>query len=163
MYATPDFGFNRINAQVQEFKDPTRLLSNLNPILRLPVELAGGRQLYSNRPFSDTPVEVEGGISSAVQPLLEALGYGQTGPTGKKFVDDRAYYALRNLLPFLATAERLNPSIPTYQQRGTGNQFLGFLGAPVRQVTGQMQAGERIRRDKELQQAVNEQIALQGE
>jgi hypothetical protein len=163
MYATPDFGFNRIGAQVQEFKDPTRLLSNLNPLLRLPIELAGGRQLYSNRPFSDTPIEVEGGISSAVQPLLEALGYGQTGPTGKKFVDDRAYYALRNLLPFLATAERLNPSIPTYQQRGTGNQFLGFLGAPVRQVTGQMQAGERIRRDKELQQATDEQIALQGE
>jgi len=162
MYATPDFGFNRINAQVQEFKDPTRLLSNLNPILRLPIELAGGRQLYSNRPFSDTPVEVEGGLSSAVQPLLEALGYGQTGPTGKKFVDDRAYYALRNLLPFLATAERLNPSIPTYQQRGTGNQFLGFLGAPVRQVTGQMQAGERTRRDKELQQAVKDEQALEG-
>lgn len=162
LYATPDFGFNRINAQVQEFKDPTRLLSNLNPLLRLPVELAGGRQLYSNRPFSDTPVEVEGGFSSVLQPLLEALGYGQTGPTGKKFVDDRAFYAVRNLLPFLATAERLNPSIPTYQQRGTGNQFLGFLGAPVRQVTGQMQAGERTRRDKELQKAVDEQIALGG-
>lgn len=162
MYATPDFGFNRIEAQIQEFKDPTRLLSNLNPLLRLPIELAGGRQLYSNRPFSDTPVEVEGGVSSAVQPLLEALGYGQTGPTGKKFVDDRAYYALRNLLPFLATAERLNPSIPTYQQRGTGNQFLGFLGAPVRQVTGQMQASERTRREKELQQAVKDEQALGG-
>jgi hypothetical protein len=162
LYATPDFGFNRIGAQVQEFKDPTRLLSNLNPLLRLPIELAGGRQLYSNRPFSDTPVEVEGGFSNVLQPLLEALGYGQTGPTGKKFVDDRAFYALRNLLPFLATAERLNPSIPTYQQRGTGNQMLGFIGAPIRQVTGQMQAGERIRRDKELQQATDEQIALEG-
>ena len=163
LYATPDFGFNRIGAQVEEFKDPTRLLSNLNPLLRLPIELAGGRQLYSNRPFSDTPVEVEGGLSSALQPLLEALGYGQTGPTGKKFVDDRAYYALRNLVPFLATAERLNPSIPTYQQRGTGNQWAGFLGAPVRQVTGQMQAGERTRRDKEIQQAVKDEQALQGE
>ena len=162
LYATPDFGFNRIGAQVEEFKDPTRLLSNLNPLLRLPIELAGGRQLYSNRPFSETPVEVEGGVSSALQPLLEALGYGQTGPTGKKFVDDKAYYALRNLVPFLATAERLNPSIPTYQQRGTGNQWLGFLGAPVRQVTGQMQAGERTRRDKELQQAVKDEQALEG-
>jgi hypothetical protein len=95
--------------------------------------------------------------------LLEALGYGQTGPTGKKFVDDRAFYAVRNLLPFLATAERLNPSIPTYQQRGTGNQTLGFLGAPVRQVTGQMQAGERIRRERELQQAIRDEQALGGE
>jgi hypothetical protein len=162
LYATPDFGFNRIGAQVEEFKDPTRLLSNLNPLLRLPIELAGSRQLYSNRPFSETPVEVEGGVSSALQPLLEALGYGQTGPTGKKFVDDKAYYALRNLVPFLATAERLNPSIPTYQQRGTGNQWLGFLGAPVRQVTGQMQAGERTRREKELQQAVKDEQALEG-
>lgn len=162
LYATPDLGFNRINAQIQEFKDPSRLLSNLNPLLRLPIELAGGRQLYSNRPFSDTPVQVEGGVSSAVQPLLEALGYGQTGPNGQKFVDDRAYYALRNLAPFLATAERLNPSIPTYQQRGTGNQWAGFLGAPVRQVTGQMQASERTRRDKALQQAVKDEQALGG-
>ena len=47
-------------------------------------------------------------------------------------------------------------------QYGTGNQFLGFLGAPVRQVTGQMQAGERVRREKELQQAVKDEQALGG-
>ena len=160
LYATPDFGFNRVGQQVQELRDPQRLLSNLNPALRLPIELAGGRQFYSNRQFSATPIEVEGGLSTALQPLLEALGYGETGPDGKKYVSDKAYYAVRNLAPFLGTAERLVPSIPTYQQRGTTNQWLGFLGAPVRENTAAMQEGELKRRKQLLQEFLSKQKAI---
>lgn len=160
LYAVPDFGFNRINQQIDELRDPQRFLANLNPALRLPIELTGDRQLYSNRKFSKTPVEVEGGVSTALQPLLEALGYGETGPDGKKYVSDKAYYAIRNLAPFLGTAERLVPSIPTYQQRGTSNQWLGFLGAPVRQNTEAMQEGELKRRKQLLTDFLAKQQAI---
>lgn len=160
LYATPDFGFNRINQQIDELRDPQRFLANLNPALRLPIELSGDRQLYSNRRFSKTPVEVEGGVSTALQPLLEALGYGETGPDGKKYVSDKAYYALRNLAPFLGTAERLVPSIPTYQQRGTGNQWLGFTGIPIRQNTAAMQEGELKRRKQLLTDFLAKQRAI---
>lgn len=160
LYATPDFGFNRINQQVDELRDPARFLANLNPLIRLPIELSGDRQLYSNRKFSATPIEVEGGVSTVLQPLLAALGYGETGPDGTKYIDDKAYYAVRNLVPFLGTAERLVPSIPTYQQRGTGNQWLGFIGAPLRQNTAAMQEGELKRRKQLLQEFLSKQKAI---
>ena len=163
LYATPDVGFNRIGQQLNEFSDPARMLSNVNPLLRLPMELAGNRQYYNNRQFSDKPVEVEGGLSSIYQPILQGLGLGDTGPTGKKFVDDKAYYALRNLIPFLNTAERLSPSTPTYSGRGSTNSLLGFLGIPLKQVTPEMQSGEAYSRLSALQKEITKQKAMKGQ
>ena len=150
LYATPDLGFNRLNQDIQQLRDPARFASNLNPLIRLPIELMGGRQLYSGRPFEEQPVQVEGGFSNVIQPLLQALGYGETGPSGKKFVDDKAYYALRSLIPTLSQAERLIPSTPSYQQRGVANPLLGYLGVPARQVTPQMSASEVARIQAQL-------------
>jgi hypothetical protein len=106
LYATPDFGFNRVGQQIKELQEPQRLLSNVNPLLRVPVELMGGRQLYSNRPFSQNPVKVENGAGAILQPFLQGLGFGETGPNGDKFVNDKAYYGFRNFIPFAGTAER---------------------------------------------------------
>jgi len=162
VYATPDFGFNRVGQQISEFQDPQRLLANVNPLLRVPVELMGGRQLYSNRPFSQNPTKVENGAGAILQPFLQALGYGETGPTGDKFVNDKAYYALRNLIPFAGTAERLTPSIDTYQQRGYVNPLLGFLGVPGRQVKEKEKQNELIRRQKAIEALVSKQKVLEG-
>jgi hypothetical protein len=162
LYATPDFGFNRVGQQIKELQDPQRFLSNVNPLLRVPVELMGGRQLYSNRPFSQNPVKVEGGAGAILQPFLQGLGYGETGPSGDKFVNDKAYYALRNLIPFAGTAERLTPSIDTYQQRGYVNPLLGFLGAPGRQVKEKEKQNELIRRQKVIEAMVSKQKVLEG-
>jgi len=128
----------------------------------LPLELAGNRQYYNNRQFSDKPVEVEGGLSSIYQPIMQGLGLGDTGPGGKKFVDDKAYYALRNLIPFLNTAERLSPSTPTYSGRGTTNSYLGFLGVPIKQITPEMQSGEAYSRLSALQKLITKQKAMEG-
>ena len=163
LYATPDFGFNRVGQQLSELKDPQRLLANVNPLLRVPVELMGGRQLYSNRPFSANPVKVENGAGAILQPFLQAIGQGATGPQGDKFVNDKAYYALRNLIPFAGTAERLTPSIDTYQQRGYVNPLLGFLGVPGRQVKEQEKQSELIRRQKAIEALVSKQKTLQGD
>jgi len=161
-YATPDFGFNRVGQQIQELRDPSRLLSNVSPVLRLPIELTGGRQLYSGRQFSDQPIQVQDGAGALLQPLLALAGYGETTAEGKKFVNDKAYYALRNLIPFLGTAERLTPSIQTYQQRGYVNPLLGFLGVPTRQLTEQEQQSELARRKREIQNIVSKERTLQG-
>lgn len=161
-YATPDLGFNRVGQQLQELRDPRRALANVNPLLRIPIELTGGRQLYSNRQFSDQPIEVKDGAGALLQPLLQLAGYGETTPEGKKFVNDKAYYALRNLIPFLGTAERLTPSIQTYQQRGYVNPLLGFLGVPTRQLTEADMQGELARRKREIQNIVSKERTLQG-
>lgn len=160
LYATPDFGFNRLKSDVNMLQDPARLLSNVNPLLRLPVELMGDRQLFSNRRFSQTPVEMNSFPGTAVQPLMELLGYGETGPGGQKFVDDKAYYALRNLLPVLGRVESLTPSVPTDPAAVTSNPLLGFLGAPVKQVSQKMQDSELRRRQFELQSLVKNYKAV---
>jgi hypothetical protein len=160
LYANPDLGFNRIGATLNEFSDPARLMSNVNPAIRVPIELMGNRQLYSNRPFSSTPVQVEGPLGSALQPLAQILGMGTTNKKGEKFINDKLFYGVRNAIPLAGTVERLVPSTPTYQQRGTANQWLGWAGAPVKQVTEQMKASELTRIKKSLEAFMNEQKAI---
>ena len=160
LYATPDFGFNRIGQQVQELTDPRRTLSNVNPLLRIPVELLGGRQFYSGRELSDKPVEVGDGAGAVLQPFLAAAGFGETRD-GRKYVDDRAYYALRNLIPFLGTAERLTPSIDTYQQRGYVNPLMGFLGVPGRQLKEQEIQSEIARRKSNITKLTSREKAME--
>jgi len=139
--------------------DPQRLLSNVNPLLRVPIELMGGRQLYNNRQFSDKPVQVGNGAGAILQPFLAAAGYGETRD-GKQFVNDKAYYAVRNLIPFLGTAERLTPSIDTYQQRGYVNPLLGFFGVPGRQLKEQEIQSELARRKGEIAKITSREKAF---
>ena len=160
LYANPDLGFNRIGTTLNEFSDPARLMSNVNPAIRVPIELMGNRQLYSNRPFSSTPVQVEGGLGSVLQPLAQALGMGTTNTKGEKFINDKFFYGTRSVIPTLGTLERLVPSTEAYQQRGTTNQWLGWAGAPVKQVTEQMKASEFTRLKKSLEAFMNEQKAI---
>ena len=152
LYATPDFGFNRLKSDVNMLQDPARLLSNVNPLVRLPVELMGEKQLFSNKRFSQTPTEVQSFPGTAIQPLMQLLGYGETGPGGQKFVNDKAYYALRNLIPLLSRAESISPSMPTDPSAATSNPLLGLLGVPVREVSQKMQDNELRRRQFELQE-----------
>jgi hypothetical protein len=160
LYATPDIGFNRLQSDVNMLQDPTRFLSNVNPLIRLPIELTGERQLFSNKRFSKTPVEVSGGVGAALQPLMELLGYGETGPGGQKFVDDKAYYALRNLIPLLGRTESLSPSMPTDPGKSTANPLYGLFGAPVKEVNQQMQDNELLRRQFDMQELAKRSQAV---
>ena len=162
LYATPDIGFNRIQSDVNMLQDPSRFLSNLNPLLRLPIELTGEKQFFSNKRFSKTPVEVEGGLSSVIQPLMEMLGYGETGANGKKFVNDKAFYALRNLLPMLSRSESLNPSITTLQGGNQSNPLYSLLGLPIKENTQKMQDSELMRRLYETQGLIQNNRATNG-
>ena len=46
LYATPDLGFNRVQQQVQELRDPQRLMGNVNPAIRVPLELLGWQTIF---------------------------------------------------------------------------------------------------------------------
>jgi hypothetical protein len=67
-------------------------------------------------------------------------------------VNEKLYYALRNLVPVAAQFERFVPSTTEYQQRGTTNPLLGFIGAPVREFTPEMRTSELRRRLQEIAQ-----------
>jgi len=151
-YMTPDLGFMRIQTEVNRLQDPKRFLADVTPALRLPIELAGDRRFFANRKFSKVPIEAkEGTAISALQPLLQALGYGQTGPDGRKFVSDKASYGVMNAFPFLGQAERLSATTAPNTGDASPNSLLGYLGLPVRQNTPQMQMGQ-LNADKQAMQ-----------
>ena len=162
LYLAMDNTYAQVNPTLAMLKDPQRMLSNLNPAFRLPIELAGNRQLYNDRQFSDTPVKVKGPVADVLQPLLQAVGWGQTNSKGEKFASDKALYALRSAFPMLGTAERLAPSIEAYSGRGVGNAIAGFTGVPVRQVTPQMQASALKALQAKIAQEVAKNKALEG-
>jgi hypothetical protein len=153
MIATPDLGFNRLQADVAQLTDPMRFASNVNPLFRVPVEtMLANRQFFRDREFSEAPVEAANPVAGALSALGQPFGLGGTDPAGNRVVNEKLYYALRNLVPVAAQFERFVPSTTEYQQRGTTNPLLGFIGAPVREFTPEMRTSELRRRLQEIAQ-----------
>ena len=149
--ATPDLGFNRMQADVNMLTNPTRFAANVNPLLRVPVETAvANKSFFRNREFNREPIPVEGPVGTLASLLGQPIGAGSS-VGGQRFVDEKMLYALQNLIPTLNQAERFIPSQEYYKQRGSTNPLLGYLGAPVRQVTPQMRTSEQRRIIAELQ------------
>ena len=149
--ATPDLGFNRLQADVNMLTNPTRFAANVNPLLRVPVEtMVAGKSFFRNRDFQQSPIPVEGPVGTLASLLGQPVGAGSS-VGGQRFVDEKLLYALGNLVPTLNQVERFIPSQEYYQQRGSTNPLLGYLGAPVREVTPQMTASEQRRILAEIQ------------
>jgi hypothetical protein len=141
LYANPEFGFTQIDKRINDLENPRKLLGDMNPLLRVPMELAAGKSFFNNRKFSENPVKVSGGIQNILQPLLEQLGMGNTNAAGETFVQDDKYYAFRNLLPFLGSLERLSPTVDT-ENPTNNNAVAGWFGSPVKQYDENMQASQ---------------------
>lgn len=151
----PDLPFIDMEEQLRMFSDPMRLLSQANPLVKLPIELAGGRQLYQNIPFKDEKAEVAGPLDWPA--LLAGLvtGGGGRRPDGSFYTTQRAAYALPNLLPTLGQVQRVLPRIPftdfrlggkeSYQDRQSSS-VASYFGLPYRRVSQQEQMNELIRR-----------------
>jgi hypothetical protein len=121
------------------------------------------KKSFTGQNFSKNPVEVGGGASEVLQPLLQILGYGQTTPEGKKFVNEKAYYALTSLLPTLGQAERLVPSKTDGAGSFSPNVLAGLIGLPVKQNTAASMLSELARRKSLAQEVVSKERTLQGE
>ena len=152
-YLMPDLGFNKIPETLSQLNNPAKLLANVNPVLRVPLELAANKQFYNNRQFSDKPKDVsDAGAANLLLPLLEALGKAGTNAEGKQVANEKALYALSALFPTFGQAERLLPSSPS----GKSN-FLGYLGVPLRGETESMKQGSLYEKLNELTKLKNSQ------
>lgn len=157
-YLAPDLGFNRISQQFNELKDPKRLLSYVNPALRVPVELLGERRFYNDVPFSTRGEQPMGGpASGAVAALASILGQEKRTREGEMGVDPKLNYALMNLLPPLAQTERLLPATDLYKGK-QGGSILSYFGVPLKKVTPEMREAEQRRRQIE-QEALRKKAA----
>ena len=128
--------------QIRMLADPQRLVSQLNPLIKLPIELMGERQLGTDTPFSTKPQAVRGPLDFP-SALVGAL-FGQTdyNANGDLMMSSKAQYALPNLLPTLATLQRLLPQLggkEAYVDRQSSS-LLGALGVPWRGISQAEQA-----------------------
>lgn len=135
LYAMPDLGFNRIEQQLSLAQEPSRLLGDVSPVLRLPLEMFARKQFYSGAPVPQE-VPVSGfGPGSVLQPLAQALGEGRTGSEGTRYIDPMILNVVRNMLPPVSVAERLTPSTGVEAGSLSLNALLGLFGIPVKQQT----------------------------
>ena len=140
--------------------DLPRLLSQINPGIRVPIEVLGGRTLYNNQPFASSPQPVAAGpLSGPVAALANALGLAQKNAQGQTVVDPRFNYGLKSFLPPVAQMERLSPTTALGNEKQT-NALLAYLGIPVTHVTPGMKQAEINRRKKDVQNYQRQQKAL---
>lgn len=146
--------------QIRMFSDPIRLLSQANPLFKLPIELAGERQLWSNAPFKNEAVDVRGPLDYPTYALGALAGLLPfAGPqswknprTGGYQTSSKAAYAVPNLIPPLATLQRILPELggkESYQDRASSNRA-SFVGLPFRRVSEQEKFNELTRRQFEI-------------
>lgn len=150
LYLNPDLGFNKLNQQLQELADPMRLMSYVNPGLRVPLEAVfADRKLYRNIPFSEKAQPIPGGpVAPAVQALAALLGQTKDMPGGGTGTTDRFNYALSNLVPPIAQLSRLAPADDYNKERQRSN-WASYFGIPIREVTDSMIRAELKRRQRE--------------
>ena len=154
----PDLPMSRVNQQLAELAQPNRLLSYVNPLLRLPIELAGNTKLYTGQQFDTDPQDLTL-ASKLASPLLALTGQLQQDATGGIKTSEKANYALMNLLPPFATAERLFPQTGQYAQKRAASTASWF-GLPIRNVSPEMENKEDKSRAYAMQQYLQRQKAL---
>lgn len=149
---TPDLPQLQLKKQIEMLSDPKRLASNLNPILKTPIEMLGSNQLQTDIPFGTKPVPAKG-LDLLAAALAAPFGQTQVDANGQVVINPKLQYALGNILPPVARLQRLAPQVfggkSSYADRQISS-IGGTLGLPFRQITANEQKNEAIRRQFEL-------------
>jgi hypothetical protein len=147
----PDLPQLRLQSTAKSLADPRRLLGQANPLVKLPIELIGDKQLAMDIPFTDKYEQAKG-ADKAIAALASMLGVdaiGQRDAEGNLTINPKVNYALGNLIPTLGTAQRLSGGAiggkATYNERML-TSWLTAAGVPVRNVGPRQQRGETISR-----------------
>jgi hypothetical protein len=147
-YIAPDLPFSRIGQQVQQIQDPKRLMADVNPLLRVPLEvMLSDKKFFNDVPFKEGLQPVSGVTGNIASYIAQPFGQGGTTKDGKRAITDKGLYTLMNLLPTYGQVERLVPSTEgTYSSRPVSSRLLQYGGAPFRPITPEMEQSELRRR-----------------
>jgi hypothetical protein len=156
-YLSLDLPFSRMNQQFEQLQSPKRLAADVNPLLRVPLEVGlSDKKFFSDVPFKKGLQPVDGPVGNLASYLMQPFGQGGTLPSGERAVTDKGMYTLMNAVPTLGQVERLVPSTETYSKRGATNRLAAWLGIPVRQFEDYMKQQELERRLYEINKARRE-------
>lgn len=164
-YLSLDLPFIRVQDDVQKFTDIEKLLSDANPLLRVPLELNAGKQFFDNVPLdaqnTQNPSLLEG--LPGIKQVLEATGALKNGQ-----ITETGDYAFNSLLPLASRVGRLSPTTQgDSQAKRDRSAQVGdikqkeaivsqLLGMGIRTNTPERQKGEQLRREIEVKSLLDE-------
>lgn len=133
LVAAPDIGSNQLEQQIANFATPTKLLSQVNPIFKVPAQLATNQDFYYGNKYKANDFQSPGWDTTGANQLLQLLGVGESTPAGpaieRKYLD-----AVRDLNPITGQLNRLMTT--TADREGKGWQsLLNFIGVPLKMVS----------------------------
>jgi len=130
VYSAPDipfqdlFRYDPFREGMTGHKGPKKaalnLLSGASPILKAPLEIAFGKQVFNGIPFTGRYGTAPNSIVSAkvvpgLEQALEAIGWIKRAPDGTPKMRDHHIYFVTNVLPSLGVIRRLWPNEPKYR------------------------------------------------
>lgn len=133
MYLMPDLPYQDLNTVT----NPREILSSINPWIKVPLEMAAGRQFFSNIPFQGELQEAPE-TWAQIPGLMETLslfGKAERGEDGQWFMRDYDSYAIEQFMPLFGKSRRLAPSEDRYQQRLVTTWLSTIFGIGIRTNT----------------------------
>lgn len=158
VYFMPDLPFRDLSEQF----DVNKVIGQLSPALKMPLEVNAGKQFFNEVPFTGrlTPVPSGGGTWSTLVPVLAAAGgkFGLPKPVrskdGKWLMSDKDIYKIEQALPLLGKMRRNFPNEDRYEARETSTWLSFVFGIGTRTLDTSARKGELSRRNAELQKII---------
>jgi hypothetical protein len=148
-WVMPDLPFRDL-AEVGELSN---WISQVNPIIKTPLELQRGSTYFADIPFRGEQPLHGTYESLGMGPVLGAVGLANKH-NGRWFVDDRVMHTLESFLPWMGRTRRLVPINDEGGQARAATAWLSvFLGAGVRTNTPQQIQRIQERADRDVASA----------
>jgi hypothetical protein len=132
--------------------NPQEWLGEINPILKVPLELQFNRQLYNKQEFREGYVPFpEAWNKLGIGAITDALGKSKIDANGQRVGRDSDMYALESFMPLLGRVRRLFPSEDKYSRRVVATWASLVFGLGFRANTESDKKGELYRRSKKVE------------
>jgi len=160
-YARPDLGFSRVEEDAERLGDPIGFLADANPVIKGLVEGFADKQLYKDIPLDDESYVPLSGWQQILAPVLLAIGQAERQRDGDVVVTPKTEYLIDQFVPVGSLFNRYAGE----GSRNEGNAFRNIysaIGVPsfvsgggyVRELTPEIQASSRRRREFEQAEAM---------
>lgn len=135
VYALPDLPFKDLARYLKEPTSPVRTVAeSMVPVVKMPVEIAFGKRVFHNIPFSGRYQQAPGSyaVVPGLMPLLGALGKAEKNSSGSWRMRDQDIYVLDQLLPVFGRLRRLFPNEESKQRRLLSTWLSTMTGTGLR-------------------------------
>jgi hypothetical protein len=147
VYTAPDIPFQDLG-RYDPFqrggwkKAATNLVSSASPLLKAPLEVAFGKQVFNGIPFRGRYQKAPAAISGVpfLMDALSLVGVAVRSPSGEWKMRDHHIYLITNVLPTLGVIRRLLPNEPKYQRNFTRSLMSTMFGMSANFNTPQVQS-----------------------